>query len=104
MSHELVIEKEFNKKTGELIYRLKGSVNVATAPKLENDLRRSLTDVKKLTFDFKDLDILTSAGIRVLLTASEVMAKQGHLSIINANESIRELFDITSLTEELHVH
>lgn len=104
MSHDLIIEKEYNKKTNELIYRLKGSVNVATAPKLENDLHDSLKNVRKLVFDFKELDILTSAGIRVLLTANDVMNKQGTLYIINANESIRELFDITSLTDELHVH
>lgn len=56
-----------------------------------------------LIFDFAGLEYISSAGLRVLLTAQKAMNKQGAMKIVNANEIVREIFDITGFTEILMV-
>lgn len=101
MNSDLIISKKTN--GDELIYSLEGSVNTATAPKLENELRHSLNGINKLTFDFSKLEVLTSAGIRVLLAACDVVKDKGGLSIINCNDVIKETLEITALLDVLNV-
>ena len=61
----------------------------------------SLDGVKELVFDFKDLAYISSAGLRVLLSAQKTMNKQGSMKICNVNSDIMEIFDVTGFVDIL---
>ena len=90
-------------KDGKLILSIEGEINSFTAPELEEVIRNDLNGVKSLVFDLKDVEYLSSAGLRVLLVAHKVMAKQGKMSLCNVNKSVMEVFDITGFSNILDI-
>lgn len=91
---ELQISKEQSGTT--LTVQLTGEVNTITAKDLEDALSGIIC--QDLVLDFENLDYITSAGIRVLLTVrSNLKESGGTVRIINANDEIREIFDVVGL-------
>ena len=74
---------------------LEGELDSTNYHELEEALGASLKGVKELVFDFAKLDYISSAGLRVLLTARKAMEKQGEMIVINANENVLDIFDVT---------
>ena len=66
--------------------------------KLEKELKDEIDGVTSLTFDFKALEYISSAGLRVLLSAQKIMNKQGSMKITNVNSEIMEIFEITGFS------
>ena len=79
----------------DLNIALIGRLDAATAPALEKELNASLSDIKNLTLDFRDLEYIASAGLRVLLVAQKCMNKQGAMIIKNVSEDVKEVLDMT---------
>ncbi|MBR7148582.1 MAG: STAS domain-containing protein, partial [Firmicutes bacterium] len=66
----------------------------------ENELKASLCDVNELTLDLKKLEYISSAGLRVLLAVQKQMTKQqGKMEIMNVNETVMEVFEITGFVD-----
>lgn len=82
---------------------LEGRLDTVTAPDLEKELKEILSDLKELTLDFGKLDYISSAGLRVLLSAQKVMTKQGEMKITNVNETIMEIFEVTGFSDILTI-
>ena len=97
----MTIEKTLN--GNELNVCLTGRLDTTTAPQLEAELKKSISGVTTLVFDFAALEYLSSAGLRVLLAAQKVMNKQGTMVIRNVNETIAEIFEVTGFSEILTV-
>lgn len=87
----------------ELTISLEGRLDTLTAPELERDLKRSIGGVDELTFDIAELNYISSAGLRVLLSAQKVMNKQGKMSIRNASADIMEIFELTGFVDILNI-
>ena len=87
----------------ELTLALEGRLDTTTAPELEAEIKSSLSGVNNLTFDFSSLDYISSAGLRVLLSAQKVMNKQGKMIVTNVNETIMEVFDVTGFADILTI-
>jgi len=87
----------------ELTIALAGRLDTTTAPQLENELKASLDGVERLVLDFSSLDYLSSAGLRVLLSAQKTMNKQGAMVVRNVNETIGEIFDVTGFCDILTI-
>ncbi len=87
----------------KLVIALKGRLDTVTAPQLEAELAESLGGVKELEIDMKELEYISSAGLRVLLAAEKQMNKQGTMVVKNVNETIHEVFDITGFLDILTV-
>ncbi len=87
----------------ELTIALAGRLDTTTSPKLEAELKESITGVTALVFDFVSLEYISSAGLRVLLSAQKIMNKQGSMVIRHINEMIREVFDITGFADILTI-
>ena len=87
----------------ELTVCLTGRLDTPTAPQLEAELKHGISGVEKLVFDFKALEYLSSAGLRVLLAAQKLMNKQGAMVIRNVNETIADIFEVTGFSEILTV-
>lgn len=85
----------------ELAVKIAGRLDTVTSPRLESELAGSLVGVTKLVLDFTSLDYLSSAGLRVVLMAQKTMNKQGVMVIRNANEMVRDVFDVTGMIDIL---
>jgi anti-sigma B factor antagonist len=86
-----------------LTISLEGRLDTTTAPQLETELQQSIGDSKKLVLDFEKLEYLSSAGLRILLSAQKVMNKQGEMVIRHANETIMEIFEVTGFVDILNI-
>lgn len=87
-----------------LTMELDGRLDTNTAPALELEINNSVTsEIKKLVLDFKKLQYISSAGLRVLLAAQKKMNKQGCMIIKNANEMIMDVFHVTGFIDILTV-
>ena len=95
------IEKIINANALTLI--LDGRLDTATSPKLEEDLMAVISDIQKLVLDFTNLEYISSAGLRVLLMAQKAMSKQGEMIILNVNETVMEVFEITGFADMLTI-
>lgn len=83
---------------------VEGKLDTVTSPQLEKELGEEYEDLRELVLDFTALQYISSAGLRVLLTAHKRMTGQeGRLAVRGANESVREVFTITGFMSILHV-
>ena len=83
----------------ELTLAPAGRLDTLSAPELEC----ALDDVTALIFDFSDLEYISSAGLRVLLSARKAMARQGTMKLIHVNEAILDIFEVTGFTDILTI-
>lgn len=97
----MTIEKKLN--GAELKMVLAGRMDTSTAPQFETELKNNISGVEKLILDFANLEYISSAGLRVILTAQKIMNKQGKMVIRNVNEVISEVFEITGFIDILTV-
>ncbi len=95
-----ITKTEDNEKT---VFSLGGRLDTITSPELEKELKASLDGVKTLVLDFEGLSYISSAGLRVLLSAQKVMNRQGEMKITHVNDTIREIFEVTGFTEILTI-
>ena len=92
-----VIEK------GKAAFSLEGRLDTTTAPELDKAFKETLDGVRELTLDFSALDYISSAGLRVLLSAQKLMNKQGEMKITHVNDIIMEIFDVTGFSDILTI-
>ena len=95
------IEKKLEGTT--LTIALEGRLDTTTSPDLEETLAASLDGVTALVFDFTKLDYLSSAGLRVLLSAQKRMNKQGSMKLVHVNDAVKEVFEITGFADFLTI-
>ena len=92
-----------NQDGSKLEIALEGRLDTMTAPSLEEEIKSSIDGIKELVFDLKDLVYVSSAGLRVLLSAQKTMNKQGTMTIKNANEEVMEIFEVTGFIDILNI-
>ncbi len=97
----MIINKTLN--VNELTVALVGRLDTTTAPQLEAELKTSLTGVGSLIMDFAELEYISSAGLRVLLSTQKVMNKQGKMVVRHVNETILEVFEVTGFIDILTI-
>jgi anti-sigma B factor antagonist len=97
----MTISKE---KTGECMkICLEGRLDTMTAPELETELNQVMGTVNELVFDFDKLEYISSAGLRVLLSAHKAMSKKGGMKVTHVNEIVQEVFDVTGFSDILTI-
>ena len=82
-----------------LTIKLDGRLDVLTAPEFGKFLESGLDEVTDLVIDLKDLNYISSAGLREMVTAQQLMAAQGSMKIINVNEIVKEIFEETGFID-----
>lgn len=97
----LNIVKSFEDKKTR--FALEGRLDTITAPELEADLKDVLDNTEELVLDFEKLEYISSAGLRVLLSAQKTMSKQGKMQIEHVNETVMEIFDVTGFSDILTI-
>ncbi len=87
-----------------LTIKISGRLDTTTAPVLDEELKASLEGTEALVLDFSDLEYISSAGLRVLLSAQKIMNKQeGSMKLTGVNESIMEIFEVTGFVDILTI-
>ena len=92
------------KDGAKLTISVEGKLVTNTAPQLENELKANTDGVTELVFDLKKLDYMASAGLRIILTAAKIMKDQGTLKVINVNEPVMEVFNLTGMSDVLDIN
>ncbi|MDO4536637.1 MAG: STAS domain-containing protein [Coriobacteriales bacterium] len=80
-----------------------GRVNTSTAPDFENALIPSLDGIDLLVLDFDNLEYISSAGLRVILSAQKIMNRQGKMVLHNVKPQINEVFEMTGFSDFLTI-
>lgn len=87
----------------ELTIALEGRLDTNTAPQLEAEIKDQLDGVVSLIMDIEKLEYISSAGLRVLLSAQKIMNKQGRMVVRNTSEEVNEIFDVTGFSDILTI-
>ena len=92
-------------KDGEtLCVALEGRLDTVSSPELEECLREDLPGMTLLVLDFEKLDYISSAGLRVLISAlREMRKKHGSMKLIHVSEIIMEIFEVTGFSDILTI-
>ena len=87
---------------GQLTLAVSGRLETGTAPQLDAEVKSIGPEVKNLRIEMAGTECVTSAGLRVLLTAQKTMnARQGRMELADVNDSVRRVFDITGFSAVL---
>ena len=92
-----------NREDARLTVTLEGRLDTTTAPDLEKNLQESIQSVEELVMNFEKLDYISSAGLRVLLSAQKIMNKQGGMKLCHVNENIMEIMEVTGFVDILTI-
>ena len=97
----MTIEKTLKGSTLNVV--LSGRLDTITAPQLEAELKASLDGITELILDFRNLEYLSSAGLRVLLAAQKVMNRQGTMTCMHVSVTVQEIFEVTGFIDILTI-
>ena len=78
-----------------------GRLDTTTAPLLDKTISEDIADVNNLILDIKDIDYISSAGLRVLLSAQKKMQKIGSMKVLNVCPAVMEVFEMTGFADIL---
>lgn len=93
-----------NKDGAKLTAQLAGRVDVMTAPQFENEISSELEGVTELVLDLKQLDYMSSVGLRVVVGLQKTMtARKGKLTVCSPSEGVLDIFTATGLTDILDI-
>ena len=94
---------EIKRTAEETTIEIVGRLDTTTAPELDKTINEDITDVKNLVLNFKGLEYISSAGLRVLLGAQKKMQKNGSLKVKNVCSEIMDVFEMTGFSDILTI-
>lgn len=94
---------EIKRNAQETVIELVGRLDTTTAPALDKTINEDLGNTKNLVLDFKSLEYISSAGLRVLLGAQKKLQKIGSMKVINVCEEVMEVFEMTGFADILTI-
>ena len=94
---------EKHKDGKKLDVKLIGRLDSKTAPELKEVLENNLNDVEEITFDLSELNYISSAGLRIILSTQKTMNKQGSMKVTNVQDIVMEVFESTGFVDILTI-
>ena len=94
---------EIKKNAEETVIAIVGRLDTTTAPALDKTINEDIGETKNLVLDIKGLEYISSAGLRVLLSAQKKMLKNGTMTVKNVCAEIMEVFEITGFADILTI-
>ena len=92
-----------NRNGNELTVELEGRLDTVAAPELEEQIEPALEGVEKLIIDLENLEYISSAGLRVMLTTMQTMEEQGEMIVRNVGPDVMEVFKLTGFAGILNI-
>ena len=94
---------EIKKNINETIIEVVGRLDTITAPALEKTIGENISEIQNLVLDFKGLEYISSAGLRVLLGAQKKIKNSGSMKLINVCEDVMEVLEMTGFADILTI-
>ncbi len=94
---------EIKRNAEETTIELEGRLDTITAPALDKTIGGDIEGTKSLVLDLKKLEYISSAGLRVLLSAQKKMQKIGSMKVINVCEEVMDVFEMTGFADILTI-
>ena len=94
---------EIKKNAEETVIEIVGRLDTTTAPALDKTINEDIGETKNLVLDLKGLEYISSAGLRVLLSAQKKMLQKGSMTVKNVCAAIMEVFEITGFADILTI-
>ena len=94
---------DVNKENNVLNVSIEGRLDTTTAPALDKTINENINDTKNLVLDLKELKYISSAGLRVLLSAQKKMQNIGTMKVINVCVEIMEILEMTGFADILTI-
>ena len=94
---------EIKKNAKETTIEVVGRLDTITAPVLEQTINDIFSNIESLVLDFKGLEYISSAGLRVLLGAQKKIQKIGSMKLINVCEDVMEVLEMTGFADILTI-
>lgn len=91
------------KESNKTIFSIEGRLDTTSAPELENAVNAQGESLSYLVLDLKGVEYISSAGLRVLLTAQKKMNIQGSMELINVTEPVMDIFEMTGFADILEI-
>ena len=92
---------EIKKNQEETIIEIVGRLDTITAPVLDKTINQDIGDTKHLVLDVKNMEYISSAGLRVLLAAQKKMQKIGSMKVTGVCAAVMEVFEMTGFADIL---
>ena len=94
---------EIKKNPEQTIIEVAGRLDTTTAPILDKKINEDANDAKNLVLDLNGLEYISSAGLRVLLSAQKKMQKIGSMTVKNVCPQVMEVFEMTGFADILTI-
>ena len=94
---------EIKRNAEETVIEIKGRLDTTTAPDLDKIINEDIADTTNLVLDVNGLEYISSAGLRVLLSAQKRMQKIGTMKLINVCQEVMEVFEMTGFSDILTI-
>ena len=92
---------QIKKNAAQTIIEIAGRLDTITAPALDKTINEDIADTKNLVLDMNGVEYISSAGLRVLLSAQKKMQKIGSMKVVNVRQEIMEIFEMTGFADIL---
>jgi anti-sigma B factor antagonist len=94
---------EIKKNAKETTVEVVGRLDTITAPVLDKTINENINGTQNLILDFKGLEYISSAGLRVLLTAQKKMKNSGSMKLIGVCDDVMEVLEMTGFADILTI-
>ncbi len=92
-----------NRDGNKLTVAISGRLDTLSSPDFEKEMTPAIEGVEELVIDLKDLDYISSAGLRVLLGLAQTMEDQGKMVVTNPNDAVMDVFSVTGFDDILTI-
>ncbi len=92
-----------NQNANAVTLCVEGRLDTITSPDFEKEILALPENATELTVDFSKLEYISSAGLRVLLSAHKNFSKKGGMCITNVNDTILDIFEVTGFRDILTI-
>ena len=87
----------------KLELEITGRLDTITAPELDAEIKQNMNDIDCLVLNFKGVEYISSAGLRVLLATQKSIGKKGKMIVKEVNDTVMEIFNITGFVDILTI-
>ena len=95
---------EIKRDEEETVVEIVGRLDTMTAPVLDKTLSDVIGEIKNLVLNMKGLEYISSAGLRVILSAQKKMQNIGSMRLIKVREEVMEIFEMTGFADILTIN
>ena len=91
------------KKGTTIVISVDGRIDTNTAMEFGEQVNDSLDNIENLILDFSNVEYISSLGLRAILEIQKRMISQGTMKVVNANQSVMDVFNMTGFSKILTI-